>query len=89
MAGSVSFTLDAPDMGVVPPVLTGAPVPGGAPPTPGAVPAAVAPTGPAQMAAVLPLPPHLPYASDPGSYTELCGPDRPVPRLDMRYTGTR
>ena len=69
MVGSVGFTLDAPDGQPLPPRPTGVPAPGGTP-VPGANPAAQGGAGPAQMAAGA-LPPHLPCASDPGSYTEV------------------
>ena len=65
MAGSVAFTLDPPDGTTLPPPPVGILAPG-ANPVPGGT---QVPVG--QMMPVVALPPRLPCASDPGSYTEL------------------
>ncbi len=65
MAGSVAFTLDPPDGTTLPPPPVGILAPG-ANPVPGGTQVLVG-----QMMPVVALPPRLPCASDPGSYTEL------------------
>lgn len=69
----MGLTLYPPETGPpLPPPPTGVQVPAGVPPDAGMGQAVGGPTGLPQLPAVIPLPPPLPYASDPaGSYTEL------------------
>jgi hypothetical protein len=62
MVGSVSFQLDPPDNGTIPPANNA---------TQATAPAVAVDQAVDGAGAVIPAPPRLPYAPDPGSYTQL------------------